>query len=157
MWKDGSYITLGEGSGSRSIGGIGFIVGSEWSSKLIEWTLHSNRTGTLLISIDNSRTLKNIQAYAPTSLCEEEELEGFYLEVDEAHGFNGRLQRKNRKKLHRGKLIGNFCLGDRNDRGERLATFAETIHLAVANSFYYKRLKKRWTWISPNANAITDS
>ena len=83
-WQDGSYIILGEGSGSRSIGGIGFIVSSKWSSKVIECTLHSSRTGTLLISIDNSRTLKTIQAYAPTSLCEEEELEGFYLEFEEA-------------------------------------------------------------------------
>ena len=57
----------------------------------------------LLISIGNSRTLKIIQTYAQTSLCEEEELEDFYLEVDEAlkkkplHGSNGRLQHKNQK------------------------------------------------------------
>jgi hypothetical protein len=158
-WKDGSYITLGEGSGSRSVGGIGFIVSSEWSSKVIECTLHSSRTGTLLISIGNSRTLKIIQAYALTSLCEEEELEDFYLEVDEAlkkkstytvsmGDFNAKIG----GSCTGGKLIGRFCLGDRNDRGERLATFAETNHLAIANSFYYKKLKKRWTWISPNAN-----
>ena len=67
-WKDGSYITLGEGSGFRSISGIGFVVSSEWSSKVIECALHSSRTGKLLISIGNSRTLKIIQAYAPTSL-----------------------------------------------------------------------------------------
>ena len=81
---DGSCITLGEGSGSRSVGGIGFILSNEWSSKVIECTLRSSRTGTLLISIGNSRTLKIVQAYAPTSLCEEEELEDFYLEFDEA-------------------------------------------------------------------------
>ena len=92
-WKDGSYITLGERSGSRSVGVIGFMVSSEWSSKVIECTLHSSRTGTLLISISNSRSCTG------------------------------------------GKLIGKFCLGDRNDRGETLATFAETNHLAVANSF----------------------
>ena len=59
-WKDGSHITLGEGSGSRSVSGIGFIVSSEWSSKVIGYTLYSSRTGTLLISI-GSRTIKIIQ------------------------------------------------------------------------------------------------
>ena len=106
------------------------------SSKVIECTLHSSRTGTLLISIGKSRTLKIIQAYAPTSLCEEEELEDFYLEVDEAlkkkstytvlmGDFNAKIGRS----CIGGKLIGKFCLGDRNDRGERLATFAETNRL----------------------------
>ena len=47
--------------------------------------------------------------------------------------------------------IGKFCLGKRNDAGERLAMYAETRILSKANSFYKRKPSAGWTWISPNS------
>ena len=45
---------------------------------------------------------------------------------------------------------GKFGLENRNDRGTRLVDFATYNNLKIANTFFKKRDKKRWTWRSPN-------
>ncbi|KHN72355.1 hypothetical protein Tcan_12975 [Toxocara canis] len=44
------------------------------------------------------------------------------------------------------KYVGKFELGERNERGERLVTFAEKKKLHTGNSLFRKQLSKRWTW-----------
>ena len=61
--------------------------------------------------------------------------------------FNAKIAGKTRSETK----IGKFCLGKRNDAGERLATYAETRNLSIANSFYKRKPSARWTWISPNS------
>ena len=158
IWKDGTFIKLGRGEGARAVGGIGFVVSKEFSSKIISCEIKSPRLGILYLSISGKKTLKIVQAYAPTSNSEDEELEEFYKELEDS------LSQKStytvvmgdlKAKIGRGRAdenyIGRYGIGKRNERGERLATFAETKKLYVGNSWFRKKAKRRWTWIAPNA------
>ena len=49
-------------------------------------------------------------------------------------------------------IIGPFGSGTRNQRSDRLAEFAEAKKLYIMNSFFKKRIGKRWTWQSPDGN-----
>ena len=46
--------------------------------------------------------------------------------------------------------IGPYGLGARNTRGDSLINFAQSHQLKIMNTFFKKRLHRRWTWISPN-------
>lgn len=40
--------------------------------------------------------------------------------------------------------------GERNERGQTLIDFALENQLAILNTFFKKKTKRRWTWLSPN-------
>uniref|UniRef100_A0A914WU64 Endonuclease/exonuclease/phosphatase domain-containing protein n=1 Tax=Plectus sambesii TaxID=2011161 RepID=A0A914WU64_9BILA len=46
--------------------------------------------------------------------------------------------------------IGKFSYGNRNERGHMLIDFCEDLQLRVFNSFFKKRIGRKWTWRSPN-------
>ena len=46
--------------------------------------------------------------------------------------------------------IGHYGLGARNTRGDSLINFAESHQLKIMNTFFKKRLNRRWTCVSPN-------
>ena len=83
-WEDGSYIKLRTGTGPARVGGIGFIVSKKWSANVTKCRIYSSRVGMLKLRLGKKSTLKVIQVYAPTTVCEEDELEEFYREIDES-------------------------------------------------------------------------
>uniref|UniRef100_A0A914VT10 Uncharacterized protein n=1 Tax=Plectus sambesii TaxID=2011161 RepID=A0A914VT10_9BILA len=48
------------------------------------------------------------------------------------------------------RIIGKFSYGNRNERGHMLIDFCEDLQLRVFNSFFKKRIGRKWTWHSPN-------
>lgn len=48
------------------------------------------------------------------------------------------------------KYIGNFGLGDRNDRGNILANYLDNEKLFCLNTFFQKKDQRKWTWRSPD-------
>ena len=85
-----------------------------------------------------------IQVYAPTSEANENELESFYTDVQEAfniaknHEVNIVMGDLN-AKIGKGKedsLIGQFGLGDRNERGDRFAQFCLENRMVITNTFF---------------------
>lgn len=48
------------------------------------------------------------------------------------------------------KIMRSYGYGVRNDRGQKRIDFALEIKLAIINTFYKKKAKRRWTWRSPN-------
>ncbi|VDK45141.1 unnamed protein product [Anisakis simplex] len=83
-WNDGSAVRLGKGDGTRTIGGIGFIVSKEWASKIVSCNILSSRIGVLNVQVSGKATLKIIQAYAPTNSVDDDEVEEFYQELETA-------------------------------------------------------------------------
>ena len=57
-------------------------------------------------------------------------------------------------KVGRGEIgetcTGSYGIGTRNRRGDMLVEFAERHKFKIMNTFFKKRLNRRWTWISPN-------
>ena len=46
--------------------------------------------------------------------------------------------------------VGKFGYGERNERGDTLVEFAEHNNLFLMNSFYKKKVSRKWTWKGPN-------
>ncbi|VDP50640.1 unnamed protein product [Soboliphyme baturini] len=58
-------------------------------------------------------------------------------------------------KIGRGRANENYddkyCIGDRNEQGDRLITMAEMKHLYIGNTLVTKKSNRSWAWIAPNA------
>ena len=45
--------------------------------------------------------------------------------------------------------IGPYGLGERNERGDKLALFCQANEMKITNTFFQQPLRRRYTWISP--------
>lgn len=93
-----------------------------------------------------------IQAYAPTSSHNDEEVEELYAEITKtmernSHDkiimgvFNTKIGQHHQSD---GATVGKFRPGERHTRGTRLTI------CNICNTFFKKRKSKKWTWKSPN-------
>ena len=102
-----------------------------------------------------------IQVYAPTSMAEEEVLEDFYTSVEEAlrsipsqeitmimGDFNAKVGSTNTEE-NLSRIMGNFGLGSRNERGDRLIDFCLEHQLSLTNTMFQHHPRRLYTWISP--------
>ncbi len=48
--------------------------------------------------------------------------------------------------------VGRFGLRTKNERGANLVEFAQAHNLKIANTFFKKKGKRKWTWVSPDSN-----
>lgn len=101
-----------------------------------------------------------IQVYAPTADKEEQLVEEFYEQIKQLlkctksrdvcvvmGDFNSKIG-----KGKQGNSVGNFGLGQRNIRGDRLIQFYEENKLIVANTFFQHPPRRLYTWSSPKDN-----
>ena len=105
-----------------------------------------------------SAPLNIIQVYAPTSESEEEEIEKFYTDLQNVKNkfpkremciimgdFNAKIGEGEDRECG----IGPYGLGERNERGDLLASFCQANNLTVTNTLFQHRNSRRYTWISP--------
>ena len=101
--------------------------------------------------------LKCVQVFLPTISYPDEEIEKVYEEIDsiimtsKAH-YNivmGDFNAKVGPGEIRETCTGSYGIGTRNRR-EDMLEFAEQCKFKIMNTFFKKRLNRRWTWISPN-------
>ncbi|XP_029636883.2 craniofacial development protein 2-like [Octopus sinensis] len=151
-WQDGCIVRLGKAEGVRSVGGIGFIVSKEWASRVASCHFISSRIGVLNVNLSGKATLKIVQTYAPTSTSDDDEVEEFYRQLDKGLAMKstytvvmGDFNAKVGHGRQGEEYVGRFGMGERNERGERLATMAEARQLYIGNSLFRKRERKRWT------------
>ncbi|XP_056645799.1 uncharacterized protein LOC130451025 [Diorhabda sublineata] len=63
----------------------------------------------------------------------------------------GDFNAKIRKQTNMSEVaIGSFGINGRNERGQTLIDFLHNQKLYVMNSFFQKKLHRRWTWVNPN-------
>ena len=93
----------------------------------------------------------------PTSSYSDEEVEEVYEQVEEV------IQRTKRGACQivmgdwnsqvgegrEGKTIGDYGLGKRNNRGDRLVEFCEQHNLMAANTWFKHHKRRIYTWTSP--------
>ena len=98
-----------------------------------------------------------IQVYAPTSDCEDEEVEKLYQEINNGiqqtksgevlcvmGDFNAKVGKEKYEKI-----IGTYGLGNRNERGDRLIEFCQQNKLCVVNTWFQQPTRRLYTWNSP--------
>uniref|UniRef100_A0A8D8VC16 Craniofacial development protein 2 n=1 Tax=Cacopsylla melanoneura TaxID=428564 RepID=A0A8D8VC16_9HEMI len=136
--------------------GVGIILEKRIAHCVTNFVPVSERI--LLIQI-NARpvNINIIQIYAYTTECKDEDLiEKFYEQITDLTktipkhemllimgDFNAKIG-----KGRIGEHIGNFGLGERNDRGERLSMFAVEQDLIVTNTFFQHHPRRLYTWKS---------
>lgn len=148
-----------KGLEDKSEGGVGFIVHKRHLASIKEIKSISSRVIYLVIRLNTRYSLKIIQAYAPTSDSDEEDVEVFYEDLNTAlhdspthftimmGDFNAKLGRKQDEAES---SLGAFGYGKRNERGDRLLNYIQQQELFALNSFFNKKSQNKWTWISPD-------
>lgn len=98
-----------------------------------------------------------IQSYAPTSESSDQEIEIFYEQLQTALKYTKKQKVRfllgdfNAKvgKGSVGNVVGNFGLGMRNDRGDRLIQFCQETDSVIMNTFFQLPPRRLYTWKSP--------
>ena len=123
------------------------------AGNIIEFFSINEREAGLILKLNKRYQVKVIQVYAPTSTHDDEEVERFYEDVETAMRRNkthftfviGDFNAKIGQKRVGETAVGNFGIGNRNDRGDFLVEFAERNQLKIMNTFFQKKENRRWT------------
>lgn len=146
------------GQPDKSEGGVGFILHRQLVERIIEIKSVSARIIYLSLKLNSRYKMKIIQAYAPTSASEEDEIETFYDELGEAlrtrpahytlltGDFNAKLGRKQEESEN---PLGKYGYGERNERGDRLLNFLQENGLYSMSSFFNKKPQQKMDMDQP--------
>ena len=99
-----------------------------------------------------------IQTYLPTTDSSDEDIESHYEELQSIirnhvksteeliimGDFNAKVG-----EGKEGDIAGQYGLGERNERGERVIQFCTENQLAISNTYFQKPARKLYTWKSP--------
>lgn len=140
---------------NQHIHGLGFIVSCEIQKYVINFVPISERIDVIQLS-GNPVNINLV--YAPTYDADDVEIEQFYCTISDIlktfkkHEITIIIGDMN-AKIGQGKsgdLIGDYGLGTRNERGERLMIFVEDEDLAVLKTFFKLPPRCLYTWRSPH-------
>ncbi|KAK4873205.1 hypothetical protein RN001_015234 [Aquatica leii] len=136
--------------------GTAIIVDNTIKNCVISFTPLSNRV--ILLQLKTQIGKANIiQLYAPTADKDDNELESFYREVDtllkqvKKHELCIVMGDMN-AKIGKGRfedVVGEYGLGERNDRGDRLLQFPQENELVITNTLFKLPERRLYTWKSP--------
>lgn len=139
--------------------GVGFMVKKHLKNNILEFKGISERIAMLSIHLPGYKHIWTIiQIYAPTEQQDEPTKDLFYDQLSSVlqnryknviviGDFNGRI---GSQRIGEENIVGKYGYGRRSKNGERMIKIAVENNLAFMNSFFKKRLGKRWTWISPD-------
>jgi exonuclease III len=136
------YRVIYSGDDQR-IAGVGIILKKEWGRRVKAVRPYNERI--LMVKLEGELTdTAIVQVYMPTSSYTEEEIEEVYEQVEEVLG-----QVKGKENLiimgdwntvvgeaKEGRSVGNFGLGKRNAKGERLVEFCDEQNLVKSNTLF---------------------
>ena len=99
-----------------------------------------------------------IQVYASASGNSDEDIESFYNDLQtikdkipkrEITIIIGDYNAKIGGTIDNESGIGEFGLGERNERGDLLANFCQSNDMVIINILFKHPLRRRYTWVSP--------
>ena len=153
------------GHETRHEHGVAFIVRKEVIGCILSCTPVSSRIITLRVSA-RPKNVTIVQAYAPTTDHEDQEVEAFYEELENTikkipkkdilivqGDFNAKVGPDAYDNW--AGTVGQYGTGNTNDRGLRLLEFAGSQRLTIANTLYPHKLSRRTTWHAPNGKKST--
>jgi len=163
-WKKEGHFTMGNHtiihSGNEKGGskGVGIVLDKRLANSIKGYNAISDRIVMVRLNTQPA-PLNSNQVYAPTSRSTEEEIESFYNDLQtvkdkipkrEVCIIMGDLNAKVGKGEDKECGIGPHGLGNRNDRGDKLASFCNANELAITNTLFKQPSRRRYTWISPD-------
>ena len=140
--------------------GVGFIVRKEIVPSIISCTPVSSRLISIRVS-SKPQNITIIQAYAPTSDYDDDQVEEFYENLESIIAktpkkdiliVEGDWNAKVGPDAYSNwpGTAGRFGIGETNDRGQRLLEFARKHRLTLANTLHPHKPSRTTTWHSPN-------
>ena len=142
--------------GEQHSNGVGIIIHKRYAAPVIGFIPISDRV-VLVKLAGKPFNLSIVQVYAPTGDHPEEDLEKFYADIEIACR---QLQATDvfivmgdmNAKIGKEKVdsyVGEFGLGNRNERGDRLLEFCVEKDLMIANTHFQHPERRLYTWKSP--------
>ncbi|VVC30385.1 Endonuclease/exonuclease/phosphatase,Reverse transcriptase domain [Cinara cedri] len=157
LWS-GEYrlIHTGTAENNPGIGGVGIIMSKAIGKKVKGFVQYNERI--ILVKIETK--LKDtiiVQVYMPTSNSSERELEEVYegIEkvIEKVKGDENLIIMGDWNAVvgeeSLGRIIGNYGLGNRNERGDRLIDFFSNHELLITNTYFKHHPRRRYTWKMP--------
>jgi len=144
---------------NHQMGGVGLLVNKSIKSRVTKYCAISSRVIYIILKLNHRYDMQIINIYAPTSSANDEEVNQVYEDVTKARSmerasftivtgdFNAKI---GKKEPDDPKYVGDYGLGERNNRGKRLVKFLSEESLYCLNTFFEKRFEEKWTWMSPN-------
>ena len=147
---------LYSGNENQHVNGVGVILKNTIAKSLIGYWPISERA--MLLKLEGKPfNISIIQVYAPTNDHPDDEIEKFYDDIqkaikyvksDEVLVVMGDWNAKVGEGITPG-ITGQYGLGDRNDRGDRLIQFCQENQLIVTNTTFKQPPRRLYTWKSP--------
>ncbi|KAJ8727784.1 hypothetical protein PYW07_001903 [Mythimna separata] len=166
-WKESGHRNLEKhtifysGTESSSFAGVAIAVPTPWVGSVLGYNPVNERIITMKLCASPC-ALNIIQVYAPTGAATEEDIEDFYRKLEECienipkreilmiiGDFNAKVGTTAHDTGLRN-IVGQYGLGCRNSRGERLIQFAADNNFTVMNTVFKHHLRRLYTWTSPN-------
>ena len=139
--------------------GVAIVISKTMVPSVINFVPVSDRVIFLQLQTKTGK-LNIIQGYAPTADKSDEEVEQFYEQIDQVlrstkprdstiilGDFNSKIG-----KGKSGKHVGEYGLGIRNERGDRLLQFCQENDMIITNTFFKLPNRRLYTWKSPQDN-----
>ena len=156
LFTSGDHTIIYNGN-NKGTNGVAIILNKRFGNILSSYNTISDRIIT--VKLDTKPVSLNIiQVYAPTSACTEEEIEDFYNNLQTTKDkipkremciIMGDLNAKVGECEDSDNGIGPYGLGERNDRGDTLASFCRANDMIITNTLFNHPHRRRYTWISP--------
>ena len=160
-WKDcGDFedadIRMIYSGGERAERGVAIVLRGNTRSAVEEVECISDRIMWIKLKGEKLNTLI-IQVYMPTSDHQDDEVEEMYDVIEEiinTHGRTGNLIVMGdwNSVIGEGRdgiEVGNYGLGRRNERGDKLVDFCRRQKLVVTNTWFENHRRRRYTWKTP--------
>ena len=160
-WKDcGDFededVRVIYSGGEKAERGVAIVLRGNAKKSVEEVECISDRIMWIRLKGEKLDTLI-IQVYMPTSDHQDEEVEVMYDvigEIIDAHVRRGNLivmgdWNSVIGEGRDGNEVGNFGLGRRNDRGNKLVDFCRRQKLVVTNTWFQNHRRRRYTWKTP--------
>ena len=144
-------------------GGVGFIINKKHTANILELKGISERLALLKLKGKHNNQYY-VQCYAPQSKRPEEEVEQFYILLQDLidnipqrddlfviGDFNAKVGGLNSQYPE---IVGmhSNVKGGHNKRGKKLMTFCSRNSLAITNTFFKHR--RKYTWVSPDGKTL---
>ncbi|XP_071580583.1 craniofacial development protein 2-like [Temnothorax nylanderi] len=155
------YTFYFSGNETNSFAGVAIAIPKQWNKSVLGYNPINER----LISIKLSASptpLNIIQAYSPTSTAEDKVVECFYNQLETCitkipkkellivlGDFNAKIGDTSMDMSLRN-TVGNYGLGIRNDRGDRLLQFATDNGMTIMNTVFKQHPRRLYTWTFPD-------
>ncbi|CAM2723797.1 unnamed protein product [Rotaria socialis] len=137
--------------------GVAIIVNKMLSNSVLGYNPKNDRIISIRL-LGKPINVTVIQVYAPTTGADDEEIEDFYVSLQQLvdttpkkdtivimDDWNAKVGSKPLTGI-----TGNFGLGDRNEAGDRLLEFCQNNSLFITNTCFQQPKRRLYTWTSPN-------